>query len=642
LRDNAAAVLVLAGGHGKGKSSLAIQVARRAAHLALYDTILWVDFRTGASWDRVLRTYQHLHPGYAPRTPNGQEQVVELLHHISVTGERMLAVLDNWDVPECDPLPSFVSAASESTHVLITTTAKALAERLGLTSSQLFQPNLSWLLDDFLTLVAWFASKDDALVPLATGARVAHDLLGSGLERYLRTFEPHPDYSTQQRQLAANAVDLCENVFHRNPKLLNAALPELRRVARIDRLDPVSSDALEQIMIASKPRWQALTDAARRVASLLVFEQEGMSEGLLRALSGLRQRDFEEALGALDQQGFLEEDLASLNRERIHRLHTIERAVIETSLKRRPLWTHGRARRVLRFLDAKEEAERARRLADHTQTFVRAIVTLSKESSEEAALALLKMTSVIKSEGLWECGWSAARVCYSAMKGRHRNKLRVRLGIDILAWVAFWRSEFRECMCLLEEIEPLAVEPLDALCISLRRAHCWLHLDRHDAARQLLKKAMTAEVVKKSVPSQIDVYQVQTQLEIMDGKFAQAIEWSKKARARAHSGTLSSRAASREQMIALYYQAEAERLSGRAQDAWNTIWEADALNAGQHVPSAAYQRLCMAQCECALGFRKGVDFALGCLREARDTFTRMVDRVHLRQVDALLAALPHV
>lgn len=640
LGEKSASVVVFSGKHGKGKSSIALQSARSAVHLARYDIVLWVDLRYEPSWRQLLGAYQRMYPGFTPRSTSGAKQVAQLMSYIESTGERLLVVLDNWDDLRCEHLKLFVSK-SAGVDIIITTILRDCARQAGIKSHRLFEPNLDWLLEEFLVLVAWHASRRDRLKPLERGAQIAYNLLTSGQERFLQSYEPHPEYSTEERHLATNTVELCSDVFHYNPKMLTSVLPHIEKVSMIRKLDRVPSESFQEMLRVSELRWQLLTRSARTIADLLTLEREGMSEGLLRELSGLGDRVFYEALDCLDSLGFLDEPWDPSNQDPVHRLHAVEHAVIVRGLGRRREWDASLARKVISFVFAPDLVDSTKRLSAHSQLFVEAVEVLAGEFAEEAANIVIELAPALRRQGLWESGRSAALFCYRALNHDASGRLRLHLILRIIAWVAFWRSEFRECLTLLEEVEDLIENDRDRVAIELMRVQCRLNLSDHDAAQQLLSELGEFDVVQQDPALLVDFYQVRTRVEIELGSYLEAIYWANRAREVARSSLLSKASSTREQSIALYYRAKAEYLAGNAEVAWNTIWDAYRLNGQQHVPSIAYERLMMAQCERERGFKKGTDFFRACLREAHDIFRDIGDLSHMDEVKMLLASLPN-
>lgn len=635
LSSGRSSTLALVAPHGRGKSSLALQLGRRLAHLCQYDAVVWVDLRPGATWKRVLSSFQELRVGYAPTSASQQDQVVELLAALYGSNDRVLFVLDNFDAVPDNALETFIQADSPCKSILITTTARDVITALNRDQCVIQEPALTWSPREFLSLLLFYASRRDSLAPLVQGAQVADDLLGAGWDEYDIEARPPEDLALQDRHLALNTLDFCRNALRYNPKMLTASLPVLEHVRWIDQLPQLPDEALQDMVTASEVRWNRLTSNAKHVAHLLANHSEGITEDLIATESGLPVNVCSLALDELKLAGFVDEQLLALDRDSMYRLHDIDLQVI-SRMSERP--TGQTAAEAVRVLTRVRELGASRRSLGFARTFVQAIDTLRKSDCNAAAEHVLQATPALKALGLWQAGWECGEQCYDEARHHGESHLLLRLGVDLLSWISFWRGDHPRTLSILDECAKLEPDLKDMLKIELRRAHCMLHIGSSSVARRILDELRTWDELERDVSLRVDLLQVCAQLELSECQFSEAIHLAEQARRTAHAIECPQNRL-KEQIVALYYRAEAERLAGDPEAAWETIWLAHAVNARQHVPSTAYENLCMTRCDKMRGFHKSIEFHRGILREARDIFSRLADVPHLQEVNALLQAI---
>lgn len=584
--------LAISGVSGGGKSSLAIQVAYQCAFAGLFREVFWVDLRSGAHWARVFGAYQSIHPGCQPQGLTPAEQA-EYFYDLLVQREgECLLILDNMDTSPDQTLKDFVTRTPAPCAVLATLTSETVAVECGFQAGQLI--HASWELRTFLPLMAWL-SDEPQLRPLADGARRMLSVVESG---FAAQFMHSPRWfrgefgSDAELDAAANAADLC-SLSDYNPKLLLYALAELRKGAPLNSLSSVCAADEDSTLRYSTERWECLSPDARSLAALLLPHDEGVHLDALSALTGCDLQRVRVLVGELQAQNLVRVQPDVAEDGGVVRCHSIDKRLMEWGTGGHGFWNEDLAERVLQYF--RDPGKQQDRLRHSGNLLLKAMHLLKGRDPREPRVRLVvSLHEAIKRGGHWLLGAELGEAAYEEAGIEKMTGACVRIDLDVLAWIAFWRGDYAKCNRYLSRAEALGVTDADRRKLERRRAHCLVYLGDYERARRILEELLQDV---SSHEEKVDLLHVSSQLEFQQGMFGRARECAEQAFQLATIHSTEGDNMQKEQSVALYYKAEAQRLLGDIEGAMTSLYEAsDICSRMNRIPGLAHDMLGLAEC----------------------------------------------
>ena len=643
VTSNEARLVAIWGPQGVGKSSLAIQMGRRAAHLGHFDEILWVNLRGECSWREILATYKRQHPAYESRRRSCANQIDELIAHLTATDRRTLFILDNCEDDTARDIAQFVACLEGGrVSALITTTNKLVLGALRVSSDDRLQPIRNWDKCDFLTLVAWQCDRRRHLARVADGARLAYDRVRAGEESLISPARLEPERTREQAHWEYYAYELCD-VVRFSPKLLQVALGQVDGSEGLDYLRRVIRTQMEDVAAATAKRWDRLTPSTQNLVSVLMPHDEGMTIDILGHLCAAAPKAFDAALELARDLSFVELSPTAPDHPPLAHMHSIELDALRTSTQLPYAWDGAKAFDVLRYLTTATSTQTIDPVQYNVRLTARAFQTLIDVGrTPEATGFLLVMTPRLKRLGLWEIARSVASDCSNALDCREHEHTIATLGLKILAWVAFWWHDYSACRKILESITPLRMTTLERVQLQMRIAHCLLYEHETDAAREMLLQLRDHDEISKNADVEVDYHQVFSQLELAEGNCSAAIAETRvtlQLISKWNGPADRDPDVVKERLVALYYQAESLRRAGRFEEAYEVARSAFNANPNLHIPSIGYECLCMAQSLQQLGRAEDAIRVERFSKRALDVFYQLGDRERCREARELLSSV---